>query len=88
MVFNVLLLELQLNLLKSAMFIPNVLIIQLEQVNDLHLTVITNICAIHLDSVAMENTTKTIAFQDNTLIHLTVSFHLPLSQLLQSAAIN
>ena len=75
-VFNVLLLaQLQLNLqLKSAMLIPNVLIIQLEQVNDLHLTVITNICAIHLDSVAMENTIKTIAFQDNTLTHLTVSF--------------
>ena len=90
MVFNVqLLAQLPPKLrLKSVMLIPNVLIIQLEQVSDLHFTVITNSCATHLDSVAMENTTKTIAFQDNTLTHLTVSFHLPLSQLLRSAAIS
>ena len=87
MVFNVqLLAQLQLKLLlKSVMLIPNVSNIQLKQVNDLHFTVINNSCAIHLDSVAMENTMKTIAFQGNILTHLTVSFHLALFQLLQSA---
>ena len=77
-VFHVqLLAKIQLKLLlKSVMLIPNVSKIQLEQVYDLHFTVITNSCSIHLDSVALENTTRTTSFQDNTLIYLTVSFNL------------